>query len=255
MLIGAMNHPQRNPYEEIEWIGENGFDFIDFTMEGKTQVGTIEPQRMKNLLDRYNLKLMGHMGWYLPVASSFPSLRRAAKEEVSRAVEFLKEMDSKWICIHTQFTNEGLPLNEWIHIHREFIGDVHPICRSHDIGLLVENTPNFKYHSIDRILRPFPDVYLNFDIAHAYLSDGGISHFMKNLSKKIRHLHLSDNWGRDDQHLPLGAGKIDWKSDIREIHNTGYRGGITLEIFSPDRDYLLISRQKVKRFIDERLSG
>lgn len=30
MKIGVMNHPARNPLEEIEWIGRNGFDFGEF---------------------------------------------------------------------------------------------------------------------------------------------------------------------------------------------------------------------------------
>ena len=33
MQIGAMNHPARDPLEEIDWIGQNGFDFVDFTFE------------------------------------------------------------------------------------------------------------------------------------------------------------------------------------------------------------------------------
>src|SRR5260370_42083308 len=33
MKIGAMNHPARNPLEEIEWIGKDGFDFVDFPLE------------------------------------------------------------------------------------------------------------------------------------------------------------------------------------------------------------------------------
>jgi len=33
MKIGAMNHPARNPLEEIDWFGQHGFDFVDFTLE------------------------------------------------------------------------------------------------------------------------------------------------------------------------------------------------------------------------------
>jgi len=33
MQIGAMNHPARSPLDEIEWIGTNGFDFVDLTLE------------------------------------------------------------------------------------------------------------------------------------------------------------------------------------------------------------------------------
>ncbi len=31
MQIGAMNHPARDPISEIEWIGKNAFDFVEFT--------------------------------------------------------------------------------------------------------------------------------------------------------------------------------------------------------------------------------
>ena len=33
MQIGVMNHPARDPIAEIEWIGQHGFDFVDFTLE------------------------------------------------------------------------------------------------------------------------------------------------------------------------------------------------------------------------------
>src|SRR5207248_1067873 len=33
MQIGVMNHPAQEPIAEIEWIGQNGFDFVDFTLE------------------------------------------------------------------------------------------------------------------------------------------------------------------------------------------------------------------------------
>ena len=33
MQIGVMNHPARDPVAEIDWIGKNGFEFVDFTLE------------------------------------------------------------------------------------------------------------------------------------------------------------------------------------------------------------------------------
>jgi hypothetical protein len=33
MQIGAMNHPARNPLEEIDWFGRPGHDFVNFTPE------------------------------------------------------------------------------------------------------------------------------------------------------------------------------------------------------------------------------
>jgi len=59
---------------------------------------------------------------------------------------------------------------------------------------------------------------------------------------------MSDNKGRNDEHLPLGCGSIEWEKIIGIMKNAGYDRTITLEVFSYDRDYLLLSRDKLKRW-------
>ncbi|MBI5226814.1 sugar phosphate isomerase/epimerase [Candidatus Micrarchaeota archaeon] len=36
----------------------------------------------------------------------------------------------------------------------------------------------------------------------------------------VRHVHLSDNDGQTDQHLPLGQGKIDWNDIKQKLQGT-----------------------------------
>jgi len=57
---------------------------------------------------------------------------------------------------------------------------------------------------------------------------------------------FSDNKGKEDDHLPLGCGNIEWEKIIKIIKKFKFNKTITLEIFSPDRDYLLLSRDKLK---------
>ena len=58
-------------------------------------------------------------------------------------------------------------------------------------------------------------------------------------------MHLHDNDKRSDQHLPLGAGKIDIPRAVADLKSF-YDGTITLEVHSQDRDYLKISREKLE---------
>jgi len=51
---------------------------------------------------------------------------------------------------------------------------------------------------------------------------------------------------RDDDHLPLGAGRIDWDEVVKAIKKTGYDGTFTMEVFSNDRRYVLASVEKFK---------
>lgn len=49
------------------------------------------------------------------------------------------------------------------------------------------------------------------DYAHAHLSDTPIVEWITALHPYIRHLHINDNDLKRDQHLAVGAGKIDWQ--------------------------------------------
>ena len=56
MKIGAPNHPRRDTIEEIKWIAENGFDFIDLFLEAdKADLSLIEPKTIKTVLDAHRL--------------------------------------------------------------------------------------------------------------------------------------------------------------------------------------------------------
>ncbi|NJN67583.1 MAG: sugar phosphate isomerase/epimerase [Chloroflexaceae bacterium] len=65
------------------------------------------------------------------------------------------------------------------------------------------------------------------------------------------HVHLSDNRLRRDDHMPLGAGRIGWPRVIQLIQKTGYDDTITLEVFSTDPDYVLLSARKVREWWDQ----
>src|SRR6478672_4999540 len=63
MKIGAMNHPARNPLEEIDWFGRQGFDFVDFTLEPSAALpGQIDPKAIRAALDRHDLGAVAQGG-------------------------------------------------------------------------------------------------------------------------------------------------------------------------------------------------
>ena len=63
--------------------------------------------------------------------------------------------------------------------------------------------------------------------------------FAKNWGIDIRHVHFSDNRGRDDNHMPLGVGNINWKNAVKSLKSIGYDDTITLEVFCDDAAMLL----------------
>jgi sugar phosphate isomerase/epimerase len=118
----------------------------------------------------------------------------------------------------------------------------------HGIQIMVEHVPD-RITGIDDIRNILDrDRRLGFhlDVGHANIGGDRLEGLLKAFADRLRHVHLSDNRGREDDHMPLGAGRIDWPRAIRLVKRAGYDGTITLEVFATDRDYLLLSAEKVR---------
>jgi sugar phosphate isomerase/epimerase len=69
------------------------------------------------------------------------------------------------------------------------------------------------------------------DVAHAHLQ-GEEFRFIKEFGHKIDHVHVSDNFGNQDLHLPLGEGNIKWDRVINALKDTGFDGWLVIESYS-----------------------
>ena len=111
MLIGAMNHPAEDVMREISWMARMGLDFVDLTLEPPAAATwQVKPHDLSKLLRDHGLGVVGHTAFYLPIGSSFESLRRAAIDELKRAAESFAAIGAKWMNVHPDghapFTDE-----------------------------------------------------------------------------------------------------------------------------------------------------
>ena len=88
---------------------------------------------------------------------------------------------------------------------------------------------------------------MTLDTGHANIGSKGADRaldFIKKFGNRIEHIHANDNMGKEDNHLPLGVGTVDFQQVIAALKSIGYDRTVTLEVFSRDRDYLRLSRDK-----------
>lgn len=67
------------------------------------------------------------------------------------------------------------------------------------------------------------------DIGHANYSHTPVAEWFRQLGQWVGYLHLSDNLGEFDDHLPLGQGGIDWNETNQLWQSLGRDIPITLE--------------------------
>ncbi len=66
------------------------------------------------------------------------------------------------------------------------------------------------------------DFMVTLDTSHAFLGETPINKYIKYFGSRIRHIHLSDNHGKRDDHLPPGEGKINFPAVLRDLYQYGY---------------------------------
>ncbi len=260
MLIGAMNHPAENVLSEIKWMADMKLDFIDLTIEPPAAAwNRVKPAEIARMLADRNMKVVGHTAFYLPIASPFEAVRRAAVAELERCLDIFAEVGAEWMNLHPDSQTPMHTRSYCVSRNVLSITELAPKARDRGIGLMIENLPGgFNTpDQIGEILDPLPDLGLHLDIGHANLLvvDNVTEPLLKAFGSRLRHVHLHDNKGGSaDLHLPLGSGTLDLNRAVRALKKDRYDGTITLEVFAHDREYLRYSRDLLRRAWNDALS-
>jgi sugar phosphate isomerase/epimerase len=257
MKIGAMNHPARNPLEEIERFGRQGFDFVDFTLEPPgADPDQIDPRAIRHALERQGMGVVAHTAWFIPLGSPFGSVREASLVEFRRALGAAHRIGATVMNVHYGKSPGFFSKEQVIEWHVEVLSHLCREAAEVGVTIVLEHIPHGggeQLENIVAIMKQVPLLRFHLDSGHAKLERGydRWEEYLERLGDKLLHVHLSENDGTADQHLPLGACRrstTDWPEHIKKLRATGYDGTITLEVFSAHPEYLLLSRDLLRKW-------
>lgn len=262
MLYGAMNFPVRPVLGELEIIAGLGFDYFELTMDPPQAhheiLGGLQEQLAQSL-QRFGMDLVCHLPTFLSTADLTPALREASLTEMIRSLKVAAALGPLKVVLHPSYVT-GLATFVPDQAKRHALVALEAIVGEAErlgLTLCLENMfprSNSLVEPVDfaEIFERFPSLKLTLDTGHAHIgSPGGkrALEFIRMFPDRVEHVHASDNFGRDDNHLPIGAGTIDFPRIVKALKEIGYNGTVTLEIFSRDKDYLRIGREKIDTLV------
>ena len=253
MKIGYPSHPRRPLLDEITWAGTHGFDFVDLFLEpDEGDTDRIDPGAVRETLARHRLGSVGHLAWYLPIGSPLAELRDASVACAVRFFKVFKACGTGIVTVHAAWPPGLFTAAEGIELQ---VGTLKRLLvEAEDLGLKLMYEPVGHAHetreNLQELFGRFPDLGFHLDIGHFNLNGRNPLEFARAFASRLAHLHLHDNDGSRDQHLPMGAGRIDWATLIPGLKAI-YDGAITLEVFSAEQAYLLLTRDLLRRRWDE----
>jgi sugar phosphate isomerase/epimerase len=249
MLVGAMNFPARSVLKEIHRIHEDGFDFVDLTIEPPAAFD-VDGKEIGSLIRDLGLGAVGHTAWYLPLASPWPEMGRLARDLYRRSLDVFSDAEVELVNVHP---DGRLPLHSRDQVlarNAEAIARLADDASDRGLHLMVENDDRTlaAVEDLRVVLDAVPGAGFHLDVGHANLhlargEPNRTAGLLEAFGQRLAHVHVSDNRGSEDLHLPLGAGTIDWKKAIRLLKAAGWDSTVTLEVFSREREHLRTSRR------------
>ncbi len=258
-----MNFPVKPLIREIEELARLGFDYIEISMD-PPEAPPAKIRELKNVvtgaIQKHGLGLIAHMPTFVSIADLCERIRRASVEETVAAVKTASELGIEKVVLHppplmglAKFSREKATQYGFSSL-RTILGE----AKSSNLTVCMENmfprTGSFAIPGEFRtLLEEFPELSMTLDVGHAFLAGGlrNVLEFISVFGDRIHHVHANDNFGRVDSHLPVGAGLIDFARIAKELRDSGYDDTMTVEVFSRDREYLRMSRDKLERLWDE----
>jgi sugar phosphate isomerase/epimerase len=171
--------------------------------------------------------------------------REAAIAELIRACDAAAQMGCDHIVLHPGPEREGRPPDEEflqrMHHAAAALNRVAGHCCRLGIGLLLENMLGHLMFGHVRDMMYLLGVINTcevgtcLDTGHAHLAQE-MGLVIQKLSGHLKMVHVNDNNGHRDDHLPPGDGGIDWPWVMSELRRNEFHGVLVLELAGSDQE-------------------
>lgn len=256
-----------NPLEEyFPFAHENGFPWMEMSCNNPSNfLDKFTPQRidnLKKLRDKYGLRYGLHSASFVNSGEIEPTVRKAVAQHLIDYMELAHQLEAEYIVLHFGYHFSLFP-DEVFRCLKMTYTPVVELAEKYKLPIGIENMNKVHEDSeivylgvhieeFQRMFAALPSKYfgLTLDVAHASLLPGGPESFIKAFPDKIISTHISDNDLVLDRHLPVGAGKIDFKKVFKQLIAVGFKGTLNIELPRSNEDRAL-SKKRLEPILKE----
>jgi L-ribulose-5-phosphate 3-epimerase len=249
-MLYCLNEPFTSLLKHLREVNVKHLELPD---EGLHTLNKRRVKNLKEIAETRNLELVVHAPWAgINIATPSPVLRRTILKRLEKSLVYAGQLDCRLWLFHPG-SRTGLshiyPGKDW-QLNLESVRTLLRVARRESVNIAIENTPE-PFPSLMKSVEDFhrfyedlgDDIDMVLDVAHANLNNQ-IQDFFTRFSKKIVHIHVSDNDGANDLHLGIGYGSIDWENVAKLVKEAEYSNLIIIE----STEHVKESVQFLRRF-------
>jgi sugar phosphate isomerase/epimerase len=245
VTIGGRAHT----LEEIREICMLGLPFVEMSLDDPQSVLNWIPALL-TMKEDYGITYLAHYPnednpFDVGILSEKFVPRIKALMDLSVKLAIHKATIHFWI--DKRWAPEGL-----IPLKLELLKEIVGYASNSGIVICIENLSE-RAESFQVAFDAIDDLRMTLDIGHAELlaRKNTSFGFIERCFERIAHVHVHDNRGgtsvKDDLHLALGQGSVDYQKIISSLLRSGYDSTITMEVKPPD---MASTKEALQRLIN-----
>jgi sugar phosphate isomerase/epimerase len=259
---GLLTDPIERVPDEVLRFGNLGFDYAEIGIEepqATPQILMRQSQEILRSLSETGLFAIGHTAYWVGFGSSHEKVRQGWVQEAKDMIQVAAQLKIQLLNFHynARLGRVGAKEESRNTFVKNFTNSMRELTQfgtQLNVELMLENPPPqgiYPLEGIDyfaQVIDSVPKLRFHFDVAHAYIEAGmkGVQQYLDAFGDKLVHVHLHDNHGKQDEHLPLGQGKIDFRKVVKALKEIDYCRTITFEVFTSRTDAVR-SREMFKK--------
>ncbi len=235
-----------NIEDAIEHAATAGFDAIDIwggrPHAYRNDLREHDIRKIRTLLDDFGLEAAS----FTPAQFNYPtnlchprkSIRLDSVQYMTLSVETAARLGAPIISVKAGHTlNDQSPDEGWDLLADSFLR-ICDFASNYDVLIAIEPAVRVETDLINTSIQAMDmidqlgcdNLGVLFDTGHALIVSEDTPSAIENLGERLLHLHLSDNNGKEDQHLVPGKGEYDFKALISALRLALYDGFLTVEL-------------------------
>jgi len=236
--LHLLDRPLEEAFPDLLRLGTRNIELAD---SGHHALNPSRVERLKELGASYELSFSVHAPYADTNLSADDDLIRGCiLERVRASMRFASELDARCVVVHpgwTTATERFMKGRAW-DLNLRSLRWLLRYAEEYGVDMLIENVPGptpYLLVSAEDFERFYGEMEqpmgMVLDVAHANLN-GEVAEYVRRFGDRIRHVHVSDNDGDVDQHLPIGDGGIEWGRVMAQLRGSGFSGWVVVESYS-----------------------
>jgi sugar phosphate isomerase/epimerase len=231
--------------EQLAFATTADIDHVEILMDGPTTRQRLadDVATIRETVAEAELDLLVHLPFPTDIGSPYAGVRNGALTTQRRCLDTAAELGAEKAVLHPETVAwdvawEDADVRDHID---ESVTTLNEYAAERGIEICAENIFGSAYtiETIDRLLSR-TDVSMTLDTGHARVTgydSSDTAAFVQQHGDRISHVHLNDTRLPEDEHLPFGAGTIDFDA-IFSAFASDWQGTMSLEVGTSSIAYL-----------------